>query len=188
MSYATHLEYLRTQVKRFLPEPWADRDDVLGAVLGPLARVLELGDSWAPVATIGGAEDEWLTLLARGFGLVRGTDEPDASLRARIRNVDEALTKASLEAAVNALLAPYSYAGVPAYIVEHWAAGPACDLEDGELGFICDVSHLYGEHNAFTLWVPLVESDEAHPIYAAIYQEVERLRAAGVRWWMVLQA
>jgi len=189
VSYASNLTYLRQQAKRFLPDaPWDDLDEVLGAIVAPLARALERGETFSPYATIGGAEAEWLTLRARNYGLTRGTDEPDAALRTRMRNLEEALTVSSIEAAVNDLVSPYSYTGVAPYIVEHFSEGPVCDLEDGDLGFICDVSRLHDAHNAFTLYVPLIEGDEGHPIYAAIFNEVERLRAAGVRWWMVLQS
>lgn len=171
------------EMLRGLPPRYAAAREVLAVYAAPLAHVMNVLESdFSPSVTVAAAKGVWLTLLAKGYGIYRADAEQDAALRARLRNFEDAQTVASIEAAVDALLA--LYAGGTCELVEHWAVAGACDDEDRPC--ICDVSYLYDAHNAFTLIVPLVAGDAAHPVYPAIVAEVERLRAAGVRWWLAL--
>ncbi len=175
------------ELLRFLPERFAGCRELLAPVAGQLAHVLAVAElDFIEHTTVTGARGPWLTLLARGYGIRRATGELDASVRLRLRFVEDAQTKPAIEGAVNALLAPYTSSTCE--LVEHWADGVACDASEVEAAFIVDVSELYGARLAFTLIVPLVADDPTHPVYNTIAAEVGRLKAAGVRWWMILEA
>jgi hypothetical protein len=196
---------LLAQLRRHLPTHYDVLDPVLGGVAAALAEGLRVVDEELQGSvSVGGASGTWLTLLARGYGVRRGNAEGDASLRTRVRNAEGAVTKQALEAAANALLAEYT--GEQAEVVEHWAARVFLDDEA-----YADDAELFDQHNAFTLRVPrLIEgggvggflgvdawADQSfadasqgadHPVYGAIIAEIERLRAAGVRWWLLLDS
>jgi hypothetical protein len=199
---ARSTDELLEQLERFVPPQLQPLRPVLAGIAAMLRRAEIAGDDFAGAVSIGGAEGVWLTLLARGYGVERSTDETDDSLRTRLRNVEDKLTKARILAVVNALLAPHT--SEQAQLLEHWANGAYLDQDA-----YADQALLLDQHNAFTLLCPLIgempygdawcdqsyADDDAycgsgtgmHPVYDAIVAEVERLRAAGVRWWLVVE-
>lgn len=182
-AYATALANLVAQMKLYLPpETWDGREDLLTAFAAPLARAFVTAEEFVDDGSIGGAEGQWLELLATNYGMRRSVSETDANLRIRLRNVEEALTCAAIVAAVDAILSAYS--GTGAVCIEHHEQGPVCDTETPLISAICDVSFLYGTIPAFTILVP--DLGNTHPAWGPIYAEVERLRAAGVEWFFVI--
>lgn len=182
-AYATALADLVAQMKLFLPpETWEGREDLLTTAAAPLARAFVTAQEFADDGTIGGAEHQWLELLATNYGMKRAVAETDTNLRIRLRNVEEALTCAAIVAAVDTILVAYT--GTGSICIEHFQQGPVCDAETPLISGICDVSFLYGVIPAFTLLVP--DLGNTHPAWGAIYAEVERLRAAGVVWFFVI--
>lgn len=207
---------LLEQLLRFLPPQYRAASDILGGLAAQLAQVEASGDDLVLATTIDGAEDEWLTLLARGYGVRRGSSESDDTVRERIRVVDDALTRPAILDAVNALLAPYT--ATEATMYEHFDSGFFADVDYADQDD--DSIRVYDQHNSFTLLVPDLsglstsygkfalqpaESEDAdaayadadtyavadsadtteHVVYGAIQATVERLRAAGVRWWLL---
>lgn len=194
---------LYNQLRRFLPDYYDVLDPVLWAMAAAMEVAADTSDDLADSATIEGAEGAFLTLLARGYGIIRATSESDDTLRTRLRNVEDKATRGAILDAVNAILAPFT--GDQAEMREHWDAGIFLDDE----AYVDDPETvLYNEHNAFTLLVPALEdvstqdfyvdqsyADQSYTdaapsdfstVYAAIIAEVERLRAAGIRWWLVI--
>lgn len=193
---------LLVQLERFLPPEYESYRPILAGYAAAAARAREVLDDLVGEVSIGGADGLWLTLLAHGYGVSRATLETDASLRIRLRNVAGKVTRPVLLGIADQLLAAYTE--LPAEMVEHWGAGVYCDDETAT----CDASVLFDQHNAFTLLVPqLAEAvvgvafcDQAfadvdfagggavarHPAYAALLSEIDRARAAGVRWWLVV--
>jgi len=190
-----------TVMLRHLPPQYEAAEDVIGGMVAPLEQARLTAADMRDASTVAGADGKWLTLLARGYGVVRATDEGDAALRARLRNVENKLTRQAILDAVNALLAPYS--GQPAQMAEWFEEDGAFWLDFDFL----DDQRLLGEWHTFYLFAPLVGTaawgdlflDDAfldaeylgagpdHPIYASITAEVERLRAAGVRWLLITE-
>lgn len=165
---------------------------------GPYLAILPGG---APLSLVG-ASGIWLDLHASGYGLLRAPGETDDQLRTRLRNVEDAVTRPAILAAVNTLLEPFS---VAAMMVEWWEEPYLDVLEPIPGGLYLDSAFLSGGPNTFILIVPQVGlgygvsqdphldietwldsmflgDDRQDPVYAAIVAEVERLRAAGVRW------
>lgn len=166
-----------------------------------LQAVESAGEGMADATTVGGSSGIWLTLLARGYGVVRATGETDTQLQERLRNVENQLTVASIETATDALLASGT-----STLVEHWKGGIYLTDDDDEVAspgdgysayLDCDElvpgatafgSYLYDAHNGFTLILPLFGTiDDLDPVYAAVIAQVEKLRAAGVRWWLLIE-
>jgi hypothetical protein len=188
-------ETLLGQLERWLPPHWKAAEPVLAAVAAPMAAAVEVLDDMVDSTTIDGAEGKWLTLLARGYGVVRTDSETDDGLRSRLQNVERKVTRLSILSAVDALLA--SYTVIHAIMVEWFKPGGAFYLDDGYL----DTGRLLGEYNTFYLFLPMIGEptwgdlylgsdfldDEyvgggpSHPVYVAITAEVDRIRAAGVR-------
>lgn len=193
---------LLAQIERLLPAQYRPLRPHLGGLAAMYRCCEQLGDAFKLSATVAGAESIWLSLLAHGQGIDRATDETDASLRERVRSPEDKLTPISILAVVNALLAPYT--AVEAQLFEHWNSAAWCD-DDA----YADQDVLYDQHNTFTLVLPCVGvfntgdafcDDDAyaddcyigqgsgeHPVYAAIISAVNKCRAAGVRWWMVIE-
>jgi hypothetical protein len=196
-------DQLLAQLERFVPPQLRPLRPVLAGICAMLRRGEIAADDFSLSSTIGGAEGIWLTLLARGYGVERATGESDESLRARLRNVEDKLTKTRILRRVNELLSEYT--DEQAELLEHWANGFYFDNDD-----YFDDDLVLDQHNAFTLVCPLVGDeipvgndyldsmylDDAylgsgegiHPVYLAIVAEVERLRAAGVRWWLLVES
>lgn len=193
---------LLAQLERLLPAQYRPLRPHLAGLAAMFRRCEQLGDDLKTAATVGGATSIWLTMLAHGQGIDRATDEPDASLRDRVRNPEDKLTPIAILAAVNALLAPYT--STQAQLLEHWSAAAYCD-DDA----YADQAVIYDQHNAFTLVLPSIgefntgdafcdddayaddcylgHGDGEHAVYAAIVSAVNKARAHGVRWWMVIE-
>lgn len=154
-----------------------------------------------------GAEGIWLDLHAAGYGLSRQPGETDGQLRARLREVADRVTRPAILAAVNNLLLPFA---VTATMIEWWEE-PYLDVEEAVApgGMYLDSTFLSGLANTFILIVPVVGlgysvsagpylnvdafldsmfvgTDVQDPVYAAIIALVETLRAAGIRWRLVI--
>ena len=181
--------------------PWAKPlDPVIGGLAAELALVEATGADFANSTTVGGAEGVWLTLLARGYGVDRATGEADASLQIRLRTPEDQATRPAILAAVNAALLPYTASH--ADMLEFWDDGFA------DIDAWADSTVLCDRYNSFVLLLPLVGTalsggtfadvdfadrdayagaDGEDPIYEAIRSLVNRLRAAGIRWWMHIE-
>lgn len=189
-----------TELRLYMPAHTADPlDPLLGGVAAMFAQAESTNEALSLASTIGGAEGVWLDLIALGDGMRRQSGESDADLRTRLRTPIQAITKANLEAAANAILDGYGESG--AYIVE-WADGGFADVDA-----YADDTILVDPYNRFVLVVPLIGdpivdgvylgdgyADEDYvgdggesPAYASIWAAIERLRAAGVRWSMFIQ-
>lgn len=185
---ARSTDELLEQLERFVPPEYAPLRPVLAGLAAMLVEAEETTDGLITSQTVGGAEGIWLTLLARGYGVDRATDETDSSLRYRLRNPEQQLTKAAILEAVNALLAEYT--ADEAELLEHWANGIYMTEEDDDTDIFFDDAEIFDQHNAFTLRCPLLDPFEVgdeHPVYVAIVVLVEQLRAAGVRWWLIVE-
>jgi hypothetical protein len=181
---------LLAQLERFLPPEMAPLRPVLAGIAAMMRQAELFKDACIDAAKHTTAEGIWLTLLAQGYGVRRATGESDASLLDRLQNVPDALTVTALEDAANRLLADLT--GTEAYILEHWANRFFCDGD----GYCDQGDPLLDQHNAFALVCPLVgdlPSSETYPtgehaVYAAIFAAIQQLKAAGVRWCLVVQA
>lgn len=190
-----------TVMLRHLPAEYASSEDVIGGMAAAIEEAQDTGEAAVLEASIGGAEGKWLTLLARGYGVTRATGETDGSLRGRLRNVEDKVTPQAILDAVNSLLAPYT--ATEAELVEWFEGDGAFWLDYDYL----DDQRLFGEWHTFYLIVPLlgeaawgdfyvdssflddefIGAGPDHPVYAAIVAEVERLRAAGIRWLLITE-
>lgn len=206
MTVTQTVAELEAQLLALLPPRYANMRDVLVAIPGALRRAELAADSLAEGATVGGATGIWLTMMGHGYGVDRSTSEPDASLRTRIRSPEGSTTRPALLDAVNKLLSPYT--DVEATMIEWWDE-PYLDL-DSVRGCWLDISYISAGRNTFLLFVPLIGhyaaldsfldcapggwlnvdlflgDDGENPIYAAIVAEVEKKRAAGVQWALVI--
>ncbi len=191
-----------TQLERHLPPVYQVKLRPLLAGWAAALRAVEVaGDGMVDATTVGGSSGIWLTLLARGYGVERATGETDTQLQARLRNVANRLTVASIEEETDGLLASGTSS-----LIEHWKAGLyltddddlvaspgdgySAYLDCSELipGATAFGSYLYDQHNAFTLVLPLFGViDDLDPVYSAVIAQVEKLRAAGVRWWLLIE-
>lgn len=172
------------QILRRLPPRYEASEAVLSGGAAQLALVLNAGEDLKASGYFEGATVQWLTLHAAGYGLVRATGEPDASLRARLRNVGDSVTRPALLAAVDALLVERGSA-VPAVMIEWQDSPTVIDTLVLPWSFIVGVSYIVSASNSFLLIVPDF-GDLTDPVYATILSEVNRLRGAGVRWALVV--
>lgn len=191
---------IAAQSLRFLPPELRALAPVVGGRAASFARAAQACEDLADAGRLGQASGAWLDLLAASFGCERGTDEGDDALRARARHPDDALTPAAILAAVARVLARYGSGG--AVLIEHHQArvfaGQAfadhAELFDAHLGFTLRVPAL-GElptgptfadqaHADQNAWAG--SGDAPHPAYAEIAAAVEPIRAAGVRWWLLV--
>lgn len=199
---ARSTDQVLAQFERFVPPGLKPLRAVLAGWAAMMAAAEAAGDTLVTRVTLGGADGIWATLLARGYGIERADGEADASLIGRVRTPELALTKARLIEAANNILAPYTSESV--ILVEHWAAG---EYYDDDAYF--DQAIYFDQHNAFTLVVPQIGDlpygddfyddddyfdDDAFygdgggdpAVYAAILSEIDRLRASGVRWYLLV--
>lgn len=193
-------EQLLEQAQRLLSPVFAGPlDPVLGAFCASLATAEDSVDGLHDLATLEGATGQWLDLHAAGQGLDRRNGEEDTGLRTRLRRPDEALTPNAILTAVNILLAPYT--DTLAIMREPWRDGPFWDqffwdheiLSAGLLTFtvICprvgtdpeDVG-MYYDHSFYDRSFYAADAD--HPVYASIYELLQRARAAGIRAYLVI--
>lgn len=189
------------QAERHIPEVYRVKLRPLLAAWSAALRQAELvADSASLATTVGGADGIWLDLLARGYGILRAPDETDTTLQARIRNVANRLTVTAIVDQTDALLPSGTSS-----LIEHWRSGifvtddddlvvdpgdgfsAYCDCAEMVPGAVGFASFIYDAHNAFTLVLPLFGTvDDLDAVYSAIVSQTERLRAAGVRWWILI--
>ncbi len=178
---ARTLAQVVAQMKLFLPPEYEPYDPIIAGFAAMFVLAEIAGDDLALAVTIAGSEGQWLTLLARGFGIRRADLEADPTLRERLRNLEEVLTKDSIENAVDVLLAPFTSG--TSTVIEHWDA----PMQAMDFDAACDVSLLFDLNPAITVFVPLIGGDPNDPVYASIFAEILRIRAAGVRAFMIAE-
>lgn len=189
---------LLAQLERFLPPGYAPYRPVLAGLAAMMREAEIAGDSAKASGTLAGAVAEWLDLHAHGHGIRRALDESDAQLAGRIQNPEDQVTRAAILSAADRILVPYT--DVAAVMIEGW------EYSHLDIDFWLDFSPL-NTQKAFVLIVPLIgdavvgdsyfDSDYAdnetyagegiqHPVYGVILREVQRIRAAGVKWWLLI--
>lgn len=188
------------QAQNFLPPSLSGPlEPVLGANCASLALAEQAVSELHDLATLEGATGQWLDLHGQGQGLTRRDGEGDNGYRMRLRRPDEALTPNAILTGVNILLAPYT--DTQAIMREPWREGPFWDqffwdqeiLSAGLLTFtvICprvgtdpeDVG-MYYDHSYYDRSFYAADAD--HPVYASIYELLQRARAAGIRAYLVI--
>jgi len=188
------------RLQRFLPPRFGGSAELVAGSVAALEAAEDAAEAMVDHVGIGSNDGKWLTLLARGYGVYRSTGEADADLQARLRNVEDKLTRGSIRDAVDALLDAYT---VETCSVEEWFEGDGCFWADEDY---CDDQRLLGEWRTFYVLAPSlgvmawgdfycddsfcddlghVGAGPDHPIYGAIMAAVERIRAAGVRWLLI---
>lgn len=198
-------EELLSQLQKLLPGYYSSAEPLLAGFCAALERAEQVGEEMADLATIEGGEGMWLSLQARGLGIKRGSGESDESLRTRLRIIEDQVTKPAIKAAVDRIIDPEE-----CQVIE-WFEGPYLDntddtgtwldnsdmlLSGGHHSFIVQIPKQstyfdFGEHLDISAWLDssdffLGDAPE-DPVYAAIINEVNRIRAAGVFWRLVLQ-
>lgn len=194
---------LTDELEAFLPSYYCGALPLLAGMAAVLHAVEGGVDNLRPEATLELGTDIWLTMAAHGQGILRATSETDASLRIRMRSVDDQVTPPALEAAVNALIAPDTCT-----LLEWWEHSYLdVELVD-EGGLWLDTQRLSGGPSSFLILVPqrgwlsagsfvdadlwldntYIGTESEDSVYAAIINTVHRARAAGVFWRLCLDA
>ena len=194
---ARSTDALLAQLLRFLPT----RYQAAAALLSGQARAMheaEVAGDDALAASTFAATAAWLDLHARGYGLARADGETDASLRLRLRNPEPQVTRPAILGRADALLDGLT--DVAAVMVEPWESASL------DVDFYLDVALLL-DTRTFALVVPLIgdpvvgvdyfddafadtdafAGEGAWPsIYFALLQQIQRVRAAGIHWYLVI--
>ncbi len=199
---------LLEQLYRWIPEDRQTADPLFGGLAAVLREGEVVTDALSPLTTIGGAFGTWLDLHADGYGMPRASSsELDPEVRTRLRNVDDSLTPTAITAAVNRLLLPY---GVTCRLIEWFHEPWLHDTGEADALWL-DSTYISGGSRTFLIVVPQIDGAQvsfgthldvdfwldsdaffgaAGPwpsVYTAIVREVERLRAAGVAWRLVIE-
>lgn len=163
-------DQILAQYERLMPGGWGQSlRPLLAGVAAALVEAEERGDTLA-AAGLFSTTGTWLRLHAHGYGIQPADGESDASLRGRLRQVENAVTRPALKAAVDALIDP-----LEAEIVEWWETS----YVDVNLYLDLAGSRLGGGPRTFIVLVPAATSDAALRVIA---NEINRLRSAGIRW------
>lgn len=198
---------LLAQLRRLLPGHYESAEALLAGFAAAQGLAETAAEVLRDLATIEQGTGMWLTLHAHGLGIKRATGESDESLRIRLRAVEDQVTRIAIKAAVDRLLTPPD-----ACRIVEWYEGPYLDNENSAgLWLDNDGSWLSGGPQSFLVVIPrqstgfewgdsyldsdlYLDSEGAYlaegpedPVYAAIINEVERIRAAGVFWRLVLE-
>lgn len=200
-------EEILARIEALYPAVWVidSLEDGLAIYQG-IAKIMEAVeatvDEFVLSAQVLQAEENRLDLHAKGRGLVRGEMEPDENLRMRIRSWDDQVTKPALETGINDLLTTKG-----AYIVEHLTDGCFADRDYFDRG----VRFWDDTFCVFTAFIPwqisgllldafmdrqafmdrdsfmddVLFTDQS--IYSRVYQYIDRNRAAGVRFNMIIE-
>lgn len=184
-----------TAIEGWIPRNLRAARPVYAGTAAAFASAEAAVESTAEHLDIGTATGPWLDLLARGMGMRRAGLETDAALRERMRTPPSGVTRPSILAAVDAILAEY---GAGSAVMLEWFEDGFADAET-----YGDHAHLVDPRNAFLLVVPLIGDAELLDTYAdyafadsdsyagssgsmapylAIVNAVNQLKAAGVRW------
>jgi hypothetical protein len=219
MAYTT--EQLLAQLLRYLPEGYQALVPHIAGLAAAAAGATETADDAADSVTIAGASGQWLTLMAKGYGVEKVENENDPSLRQRLRYVERRLTIGSIEAAVNAILD--TVGASDCRVADWWEDDVSCWFWDASSSVTAGASYFdeasLGDYwLVFTVFVPMIgnhpgigsylgDIDDASegwdnyldidcylggdaavlsPIYDTIIDQVERIKAAGVRWWLIV--
>lgn len=175
MAYTT--EQMLTEIKKYLPEKYVYFEDVLAGIAAQMATAHSVGIEAMDDTTITNAAGVWLDLVAHNYGLDRASGEDDTTLKYRIRNVEDALTKEAIENAVNAILATYSET---CEVIEYFSDS----MRFIGRAYIGETRLRGGK--GFTVRVPLIGSSYTHAVYGIIVSEVSRIKAAGVPWKLLI--
>jgi|GEM_PF-4827563 len=195
-------DQLLAQAERFVsPEDRESLRPLLAGVAAVMARVEASRDGMRDSATVGASAGRWLTLLARGYGLRRATNETDAQLRERVRFPERQLTKAAILDRVNAILSAYTTK--QAQMVQWWETTSYIGYD-----WYLDHGRISGGPHSFLLLIPLVGEMPGgaaflgatyldydmylgvheHPVYELIATEVDRIKACGVRAYVAIDS
>ena len=169
-STATILE----QAERLVPYYDTSLRPLTAAIAAALSEAETQAEALAGAALFGGS-GQWLRLHAHGYGVQPAQGESDASLRARLRRVEDAVTPPAIIAAVNAIIDPLTCT-----LVE-WFESPYHDIDYYDM----PSTRLSGGPNTFLVVVPSGVTDATLDV---IVNEVNRIRAAGIRWALVRTA
>lgn len=200
---ARSTDELLEQLMRFLPPDYCGAEDLLAAFAAALHEAEVAYGTLAGAALFGGAAGKWLTLHGHGHGVLRATGETDELLRLRMRSVADQLTPVAIKALVDSVIEPDE-----CRIVEWWD-GPYADYE-GDGGAWADWSETWasGGPNSFLVVLPsqgdftsgdyadadawadssFAGGDLEPAVYATLINLVQRARAAGVFWRLVLES
>ena len=180
---------------RHLPEHYRTFSEILSAPARALAEVRASGDILRRQATLKHGEGRWLTLHGRGLGVERTTQELDAALRGRIRDVADRVTRPAVMTAVNAALAEVT--NETAYMVE-WFEGPRL-ADDGSPSDPAvtggqpfhignpDQARMVGGPGTFAIVAPRLSGDFTEDIYHQIVSIVETHKPAGTVWALAIE-
>lgn len=192
---------LMDQIQRLVPAYYATGEALLSAFAASISVAETSGETLESLASFEGAFGKWLTLHAHGYGVQRAASETDASLRIRLRSVEDQVTKLAIEAAVNRLITPATCTVVewfegPFLDVDLWLDNDGSQLLNGPNGFLVKVPELgmvfpFGAYLDVDLWLDhpdtaLGEAAES-PLYAAIINEVQRIKPVGTYWRLVVE-
>lgn len=194
---------LLEQLARLLPEFYDTAEPLLAGVAAGQEAAEAVAPDLRARTYFQSATGKWLTLHASGYGVIRASGETDGALRKRLRQVEDCATVEAIKAAVDAIIAPDE-----CQIVEWWDL-PYLDFEGGTGLWLDNQSSMlsggwhsflvlipmqstgfsFGDHLDVDYWLNVSYLGEAteDPAYASIINEVERLRAAGVFWRLVLE-
>lgn len=198
-------EQLLSQLRKMLPGHYVQAEPLLAGFCAALENAESVAEVMALLATIEDGEGMWLTLQARGLGIKRGSGESDESLRTRLRIIEDQVTKPAIKAAVDRILDPDECEVIEWFDQPYldytgetgaWLDNPDTLLSGGPSSFIIRIPKQstffdFGEHLDISAWLDssdffLGDAPE-DPVYAAIINEVNRIRAAGVFWRLVLE-
>lgn len=193
-------EQLLEQAQRLLSPVFAGPlEPVLGAFCAALATAEDSVEGLHERATLEGATGQWLDLHGQGQGLTRRDGEGDDGYRMRQRRPDEQLTPSAILNGVNILLSPYT--DTEAVLIEPWRDGPFMDhayldhtiVGTDLLSFVVATPRVgtpAGDVGAYMDHVfmdyTFLSADHDHPVYASIYELIQRARAAGVRGYLFI--
>lgn len=171
---ARTVDELLAQIAGNLPGYFESVEPLSAAFAGAQRQAELTADAVAELALFEGASGKWLRLHALGQGVQPGEGEADADLRARLRRVEDKVSKPAILAAADAILAPDT-----ASMVEWWEQG----YLDVDLYLDIPGNYLGAPVRAFFLVIPGTATDGQ---VTAIIDEINRIRAAGVRWWLII--
>jgi len=180
---------------RWLPPDFESMIEVLGGPARAMARVRGSAEALRLLTRVETGEGIWLTLHARGLGVNRATDEADAVLRRRIRQVADAVTKPAILDAVNDALSAVT--GETATLTQ-WYEGPSLALDGTDVDPVLggggapfhldniDQAVLAGGPSTFYITAPRLSGAFTEAIYFTIIAIVEKKKKAGARWALVI--
>lgn len=191
---------LLDQLEKFVPPQFAELEPLLAGTAGSMALAETAFDTLKTLATVEGGTDKWLTMQAHGYGILRATGESDASIRERLRTIEPKVTKTAIEERVNALIEPDTCTVIEWWEgfycdVDFWLDNPEPYLSGGPNSFVVIIPKQgsyfsFGSFCDVNFWLDTPEAyigdGPEDPVYAAIVSEIERIRAAGVFWRLVL--